>query len=167
MTEPLLWWGIALFGSALLVLALELFIPSGGLLSLLCLGLAVSGVVCFFRVSNGAGLASTGAVLVMGPLAAYFFLKIYPDTPMGRRLILGDPDGRPSGAGADDPSRDDAGGALVGAEGVAVTDMRPMGTVEIDGKRLEAAAELGLIHAGERVRVTAVEGVKVRVRAAR
>lgn len=163
MTEPLLWWGIALFGSALLVLALELFIPSGGLLSLLCLGLAVSGVVCFFRVSNGAGLASTGAVLVMGPLAAYFFLKIYPDTPMGRRLILGDPDGRPSGA--DDPSRDDAGGALVGAEGVAVTDMRPMGTVEIDGKRLEAAAELGLIHAGTKVRVTGVEGVKVRVRA--
>lgn len=161
MSEPLLWWGLALFGAALVVLALEMFIPSGGLLGLLCAGLAIAGVVCFYRVSTGAGLAATGAVTVMAPLAAYFFLKVYPDTPMGRRLILGDPEGKP----ADADHEPDGAGAIVGTEGVALTDLRPMGTVDIEGKRLEATAELGLIHAGTRVRVTGVDGAKVRVRA--
>jgi membrane-bound serine protease (ClpP class) len=50
--------------------------------------------------------------------------------------------------------------------GVALTDLRPGGTVEFDGRRLEAFSEIGFLHAGQRVRVTAVEGAKVRVREA-
>lgn len=169
--EALLLWGFVLFGAALLVLALELFLPSGGLLALLCIGLVGGGVVCFFKASTTWGLISVGAVALLAPLVGYFMLKIYPDTAMGRRLILGDPEGRATRDAEPDsePGADDGvneAGTLVGLAGVALTELRPVGTVELDGKRIEASSEAGLIHAGQRVRVTAVEGAKVKVRPA-
>jgi membrane-bound serine protease (ClpP class) len=43
--------------------------------------------------------------------------------------------------------------ALVGREGVAVTDLFPSGQVEIDGRRYEARLEVGFAQTGARVRV--------------
>ncbi|MDP3071149.1 MAG: NfeD family protein [Opitutaceae bacterium] len=45
--------------------------------------------------------------------------------------------------------------ALVGREGLAVTDLRPSGQIEIDGCRHEARSELGPIDRGRPVRVRA------------
>lgn len=43
--------------------------------------------------------------------------------------------------------------ALVGAEGIAVTALRPSGQIEIGGRRFEAKIEVGSIDPGESVRV--------------
>jgi membrane-bound serine protease (ClpP class) len=43
--------------------------------------------------------------------------------------------------------------ALIGAEAVAVTALRPSGQIEIGGRRFEAKIEVGSIDAGELVRV--------------
>ena len=45
--------------------------------------------------------------------------------------------------------------ALIGREGVAVTDMYPSGQVEIDGQRHEARVAVGMLDAGQRVVVRA------------
>ncbi len=45
--------------------------------------------------------------------------------------------------------------ALVGREGVTVTDLRPSGQIEIDGRRHEARSELGPIGRGRAVKVRA------------
>lgn len=50
---------------------------------------------------------------------------------------------------------DESVGALVGREGVAMTDLRPSGQIEIDGRRHEARSELGPIDRGRPVRVRA------------
>ena len=50
----------------------------------------------------------------------------------------------------------------VGALGVARTDLRPVGTVEIAEKRYEAVSAQHL-RCGEAVRVTAVQGRRLRV----
>jgi len=55
--------------------------------------------------------------------------------------------------------------SLVGAEGVAVTDLRPVGMIRLDGKRVEAQAETGYVESGTVVRVTAVEDNRLKVRA--
>ncbi|MBL0922524.1 MAG: NfeD family protein [Phycisphaerales bacterium] len=162
MTEPMLWWGLGLFGAAALVVLLEMFVPSGGILAALSTGLAIAGVVSFWRHSPAWGLTSLAALLTLGPLVTAFMLKIYPDTFIGRRMILGG-DG-PEDGPAPETDADDA-SALVGAEGVAATDLRPVGTIRIDGKRVEALAEVGMIEAGARVRVVSVEGTRIRVRA--
>jgi membrane-bound ClpP family serine protease len=52
----------------------------------------------------------------------------------------------------------------VGLDAVAETDLRPAGFIRLDGRRLDAVAESGLIESGTAVRiVSAAEGL-LRVR---
>ena len=167
MNEVFLLWGFGLFGLALLLFLIELFLPTGGIVGVLVGVAAISGVVSFFRASQVWGWSSLGFLLVVSPFAFAFALKVWPHTPIGRRLILGsvadetDEDEAPRIR--DD--QDDVLKALVGATGVAVSDLRPVGTVRIEGERVEALAEGGQIDAGQDVRITAVEGNRIRVRA--
>ena len=162
MTEPLVWWGLGLFLAAAAVVVLELFIPSAGLLAALSTSLAIAGVVSFWRHSPVWGLSSLAALLVLGPMLMAFMLKVYPDTFVGRRMILGnDPDPED---GPPPPDETEKLSALVGAEGTAATDLHPVGVIRVDGQRLEALAELGAIDAGAKVRIVAVEGTRIKVR---
>ena len=53
---------------------------------------------------------------------------------------------------------------LVGAEGVALTTLRPAGTAEINGKRVDVVTDSEYIEHGKQIIVTAVEGMRVVVR---
>jgi membrane-bound ClpP family serine protease len=55
---------------------------------------------------------------------------------------------------------------LIGARGVAVTMLRPVGTVKIEGRRIDALAENGYIESGSPIVVTDVQDNQVKVRAA-
>ena len=104
--------------------------------------------------------------IVISPIAFAFALKVWPNTPIGRRLILGDAsDDLDEEAPPPTDASDELRQALVGATGVAMSDLRPVGTVRIEGERVEALAEGGMIDAGQDVRITAVEGNRIRVRA--
>jgi membrane-bound serine protease (ClpP class) len=65
----------------------------------------------------------------------------------------------------------DVGGAheagLVGAVGVALTDLRPAGAAEIDGQRVDVVAEGGFLSAGTDLEVVLDEGYRRVVRARR
>ncbi len=54
----------------------------------------------------------------------------------------------------------------LGREGIAVTPLRPVGIVEIDGERIEAVTEGQYIAAGSRVRVVAMDRRRYFVRLA-
>ena len=53
---------------------------------------------------------------------------------------------------------------LEGAQGVAVTGLKPVGIVEIRGRRVEAMSEGDFVEAGTKVRVVRVEANNVFVR---
>jgi membrane-bound ClpP family serine protease len=165
VSESLLLWGLGLLATALLLVVVEVFVPSGGLISLLSLGCAIAGIVCLFQISTAWGIAGILSVLVLAPLALGFALKIWPSTPIGRRLILGD---RSEEEIAQEKLREmrerDLVKALVGTEGLALTDLRPVGTVQVGGKRYEALAEGKIVPAGTRVRITAAQDNQIRVR---
>jgi membrane-bound serine protease (ClpP class) len=58
--------------------------------------------------------------------------------------------------------------ALVGATGVATSDLNPQGTVQVKSELWSAVADgTGIIQKGEPITVVAVEGVKLKVRAER
>jgi membrane-bound serine protease (ClpP class) len=101
------------------------------------------------------------------PLAFNFALRVMPNTPFGRRLILGDEDDEDAIAqrAQAESERREREQALIGAMGVALTDLRPIGSARIEGERLEVLAEGGVIDAGTRVRVTRVDGTQIKVRA--
>lgn len=168
MNEVYLLWGFGLFGVAIVLFFIELFVPTGGIVGILTGVAAIAGVVSFFRASPTWGWLSLLIVILSTPAAIWLGLKVWPNTPIGRRLILGSIDDDPEAEGMPKPDpQDEIRQALVGATGVAVTDLRPVGVVRIEGERVEALAEGGLISAGQPVRITAVEGNRIKVRAAK
>ena len=54
--------------------------------------------------------------------------------------------------------------ALVGMKGEAVTVLRPIGTIRIDGKRYDAMAETGSIESGATIEVSTVYDNQIKVR---
>ena len=53
---------------------------------------------------------------------------------------------------------------LLNKEGVALTPLRPSGTIVIDHERIDAVTEGGFVNSGQKVTVIEVEGVRVVVR---
>jgi len=159
--ESLLIWGIALLAAALLVVLVEVFLPSAGALAALSAALAVAGVICLFKVDWRWGAAGSLAMLILGPLIFYFGLQMMPSTPFGRKLLFGE-EGKNEPVLPEDLSN--ALESLIGAEGECLTDLRPVGAVRIEGERYDALSDAAFIPAGTRVRVTAVDGAQVKVR---
>ncbi|HEX7010295.1 MAG TPA: NfeD family protein, partial [Phycisphaeraceae bacterium] len=110
------------------------------------------------------------------PFGIMFAMKIWPHTPLGRALILRSP-GQAEEEGSEDQEEDQEQPPTpgttpqqgpkprVGAEGQAITSLRPVGTCLIDGRREECLAVGGAIDPGARVQVVAVDGMHIRVKA--
>jgi membrane-bound ClpP family serine protease len=165
--ESLLLWGLCLLAAALLLIVVEVFVPSGGVVSLIADVVAVAGVVCLFRVSVVWGFAGILSLIILGPLVGIFALHILPSTPMGRRLIHGSeaPEAEENGGGgAAPPGAPDPLESLIGREGVALSDLRLGGTIRVEGHKRQAMSETTFIPVGSRVRVTGVDGGVLRVR---
>jgi membrane-bound serine protease (ClpP class) len=159
----MLTYAAILIGIALVLFFIEIFVPSGGIVGFLAVGSLIAGIVCLFWVDQTVGLLALLLVLVLTPFAIGLSLKIFPNTPIIRRLTL--EDRQPAGEVRDDPSIDDPEEeSLVGRTGVADGWLRPVGTCRIDGQRIPCRAETGSIEPGTPVRVTAVDGMEAKVR---
>lgn len=78
----LLTLGIVLMAAGLLLLLADLFIPSGGILTLLALGSMGVGVTLLFRHSMTAGLTALGTLFVALPVIVGLLIKFWPHTPI-------------------------------------------------------------------------------------
>jgi membrane-bound serine protease (ClpP class) len=159
--EPLLLWGMGLLLAALLVLVLEVFIPSAGMLSVLSGALAVGGLVCLYRHDTLWGVTGTLVVVILGPVIVSWGFRILPSTPMGRKMLFGEEGHEKPAITAEPPIEFDA---LVGSVGEALTDLRPVGVARFDTLKLDVLSQTSYVRAGTRVRVTDVEGTLVKVR---
>jgi len=165
--DALLLLGLGLLGAALLLLVAEVFIPSGGLLSIGSGAAAIAGVVALFRYDQQWGLIGVLSIVVLGPMAFGFALKVWPNTPIGRRMLLGDrTEEEIVHEQLAQKEQLDRMRALVGAEGVALTPLRPIGTIKIGDQRFDALSEIDLIEAGQRVVVTDAGNNQIKVRKA-
>jgi membrane-bound serine protease (ClpP class) len=101
--------------------------------------------------------------LSFGLLAAIVLLfllaRFLPKSNLFKRFILSEEEKAASGY----TSRSNL-SELLGAEGVALTTLRPAGTAEFNGKRVDVVTESEYIENGKPVIVTAVEGMRVVVR---
>lgn len=170
MTDALLYWGLGLLALSMVLLLIEVFVPSAGVIGVVAVVLAVVALVCLYRHDWRWGVACTLAVLVLGPSVFFFGLSVFPSTPLGRRII-----GPPTVDPEAEREADAELLALINAEGDAVTDLRPAGFIRIDVSttarppattRVQAISEVAFIPAGTRVRITGADGLAVRVRPA-
>lgn len=157
-------YAIIAFGMALALVVLEAFVPSGGVLGILAGLAAIGGIVMFWRFDSVWGMVSLGVTLVALPFVIGAVLWIAPNTPIGRALTLHDEQQRVNEEGPP-PNADDPTAIAVGTEGIALTDLRPVGACKINGRRIDCIAQAGLIESGTKVKVLRVEGSSVRVKA--
>lgn len=132
---------LLMFVTALALFAAELVLPAHGLIGALGGIALIVAVVAFFRVGEYVGLGVLVGLLIVGPIAAGLWVKIWPRTPLGKRMVL------QTVAGAAPREIEVRPGEL----GAAVSELRPAGMCEFGGRRLEAHAEIGMIAAGESV----------------
>lgn len=162
--EPKLLWGLGLIGASLLLMIIEVFIPTAGVLFVTAVVTALAGVVTLFMYDVLWGVSGLLAVLVLGPMVGFSALNIWKNTPIGRRMIGSKTEAeREKEKQAELHERDEM-MALIGLEGEAITDLRPVGVARFGGKRLDVTSEIGLITKGSRVVISTVESNLIKVR---
>lgn len=147
-------------------------------------GVGIAGVSGVFALLGGATLAMVDRDVEIVPRAAFIaafniaglaFL-VAVGLLVGLLVLLGRSTRTRTEGGARLERREnplvlstDVGGAhadgLLGARGVALTDLRPAGAVEIDGARIDVVAEAGYLAAGSAIEVVVDEGYRRVVRA--
>jgi membrane-bound serine protease (ClpP class) len=148
-------------GCALVVL--EVFIPSGGIISVLsAVSLVASIVIASWQSPTTGpftGLVFAAVTVIIVPVIMATAFKYWPKTPMGKAFLgepLTDDKVLPK-----DPRR-----ALLGRVGVARSKMLPSGAVEIDGQMVDAVTQGQAIEPGTYIVVTEVRANRVVVRPA-
>jgi membrane-bound serine protease (ClpP class) len=138
----------------------EVFLPSGGILSVCALACLVGGVTICFRTSMVAGWLGVVVAAVMVPSLLIGAYRILPKTGFGRRVILARPVRERGDALSDGPEL----AQLLGQMGQVLTPLRPVGTCDIGGRRVQCVSESGYIQKDNKVTVIRVEGSQVTVR---
>lgn len=162
--EAKILWALIMLGLAVLLFLLEVFIPSGGIIGLLAAIAVVTGVVLLFQVNTTLGLISAIVCIVAIPFVIAAMMKLWPNTPLFRLLVLRGPEGE-----SEEPVRQtprvipEAADLKVGDEGTTETYLRPVGICRINGKRVECIADGDLIPAGKAVRITHIDGLQIKV----
>jgi membrane-bound serine protease (ClpP class) len=147
---PFSWLGLLLILAGLALFTLEIFVTSYGLLFAAGIACLLLGGSMLFRMPEVSDLqVSFWSVLVpaVAALGVFAGIAVY---------AVGSGLGRPQVAGVHE---------LVGMVGRAVSALEPEGSVFVRGEYWNARAD-GPIAAGERVEITAVEGLRLRVRRA-
>jgi membrane-bound serine protease (ClpP class) len=148
---------ILCFVSGVILLIAEILLPSHGILGILGAGVLITGVGACFAINQYAGLASAIGVVVLMPVAVAAWVKVWPHTYAGKRLILGPT----TSAVAHVP----AAAFTIGQVGTVFSELRPGGVCEFGAERVECRCENNTIPAGRRVEVIAVVDGRPLVRA--
>ena len=93
-------------------------------------------------------LANLGAGLLIGGAAALAVFRFLPEGWIWDRLVVHAASGGRAQTASAEPKAGPLLDALVGRRGVAATALRPLGQIEIDGRRFEAKAAFGGVDAG-------------------
>jgi membrane-bound ClpP family serine protease len=150
---------ILFLACAFLIIA-EVFVPSGGLLSVLAIGCIAGGVAICFNQSTFAGWIGIIASIIMIPSVLIITYKVLPKTSFGKAVTLAPPERQQGDAVPDTVELK----TMLGAIGVVMTPLRPVGTCNFSGQRLECVAESGYIDRGKKVKVIKIESTQLTVR---
>jgi len=139
------------------VVIAEIILPSGGILSIVALGaFGYSLFLVFSEISKAVGIAFLAADLVLIPVLVILGLKLLARSPVTLRKTLSRQEGVFS-----QPSELDSYMDMIGT---AVTDLRPVGTAVISGKRVDVVTRGEYIGKNAAIIVTAVTGNQIVVR---
>ena len=139
------------------VVIAEIILPSGGILSIVALGVfGYSLFVVFSEISKTVGFALVAADLVLIPVLVILGLKLLARSPVTLRKTLS----REKGVSSQPSDLD----SYIDMQGTAVTDLRPAGKAIINGKRVDVVTRGEYLEKDATIIVTAVTGNQIIVR---
>jgi membrane-bound ClpP family serine protease len=151
---------VFLFLACAILIIAEVFVPSGGLISIVALACLVGGIILFFNRSATAGWIGVIIAIIMIPSVLIIAYKIFPKTRFGKNATLSPPQRQQGDAIPDTPKLKE----MLGAEGIVLTPLRPVGMCDFSGQRIECVAESGYVNKGKKVKVIDVESTQLTVR---
>ncbi len=139
--------GLVLIGVALALFALELFVPSGGILGVGGVAALILGAIIAFRDTPSEFQPSRILLAVLGAMVVAMFASLAIGVARIRKLHVA--------SGTE---------AMMGRVVVARTPLSPEGYVFFQGERWRARLDKGDAQPGDRVRIVGAEGLKLQVR---
>lgn len=140
----------------------EVFIPSGGMILILCVVAFAVSIWCAYKAWWGESMAYfatyVASLIVVIPVVLAGIYKLLNDTSMGDRVLLAAPDPEDVTPYRQEEARLSQ---LIGQRGTAVTPLMPGGMVSVDGERLHAYTEGLLVSQGSEIEVVGVKGTRV------
>lgn len=97
--------------------------------------------------------------LVVALILIFVLAKYLPRTTVFKKFVLADSEKSTNGFSSHSFAED-----LIGAEGIALTTLRPAGTAEINGRRVDVMTESEYVEKGKKIKVLAVDGIRVLVK---
>jgi membrane-bound ClpP family serine protease len=153
-------FAVFLFLACSVLLVAEIFLPSGGLLTLGALACVVGGITLAFQQSVALGWVGIGAAVILIPTVLVCAYRVFPRTRFGQSVTL-TPSQRSVGDAVPDTAQLKE---LLGETGKVKTPLRPVGICDFSGRRLECVAESGYVETGNDVEVIRVQGTQLTVR---
>ena len=158
-------WAFLLLAIGITLLIAEVFIPSGGIISVLATLAVVGALVCAWQAwwdsSPWNFWAFVGGMALLLPATVVIAFYVWPSTPLGKRAIL---EGPAPHEVASFVEQEEKYRQMVGKIGETVTALNPAGIVRIDGQRVHCQSEGMILDPRERVRVISARGNSVIVR---
>ena len=155
---------IILLVIGLVLLSLELFVPSGGAIGFLAAAVLIASIIAAFMVNPRTGITFTLVACVVVPLLLWGMFQVWPHTPIGKRLFSRLPTEEevlPDGDHYQEIRN------LVGKHGIAKTKMLPSGSIKIDGRVYDAVSNGMPIEEGDSIEVIAIKTNRIVIRAIR
>ncbi|MCP4346207.1 MAG: serine protease [Desulfobacterales bacterium] len=136
------------------VIIAEIIIPSGGMLSILALGIFGYSFYIVYKASDISALLSFAAAdIVIIPVLVIVGLKLLVKSPVTLKKSLSSENGVTSQS----PDLNH----YINAEGTVLTDLRPVGTAFINGKRVDVVSRGEYIEKDSEIVVYAVTGNQI------
>lgn len=152
------WTSLIIFVIGLILLVIEAISPGFGLPGISGIVLIVVGIVLAMGSIQSA-IMSLSVAIILTAIITILLIKQGRKIEVFNKIVLS-------------TKHDDEGGYFsappkyeyLDKEGIALTDLRPSGIIEIDEEKLDALSEGSYIQKGSKIKVVKVEGSKIIVR---
>ena len=149
---------IAIFIVGVIFIIIEILTPTVGLLA----GIGVVAVFYSLILAMGGDINAIYMMVISLVIAIIIFaiiIKKLPSSKLWKKIILTNTSSTEQGyVSSVDYSQ------YLNKEGIVLTELRPSGSVEIDGAPVDVVSEGKFISKGEKVRVVKIEGMRIIVR---
>jgi membrane-bound serine protease (ClpP class) len=152
------WTSLALFVVGLILLVIEGMVPGFGLPGISGIIFVVAGTILAmdnFRT----GIISLSIAIIISTLVTIYLVRLGFRSKLLDNIVLSNRLDRNKGYLSVDTMEH-----MMDKEGITLTELRPSGFIEIDGKKYDALSEGGYISKNIQIKVVSVEGSKIFVR---